>query len=109
MCGDGCVDFGPLRERVWAVIASIPPGRVMTYGQIARMVGLPRGARQVGALLRHAPEGLPCHRVIRSDGRLAPEEVFGMGWQGLLLSSEGCVFKADGRVDITRCAANKNA
>ena len=58
-------------ERVWQVVASIPPGRVATYGQIAELAGEPRRARQVGRVLGALPEGsrLPWHRVVNASGR----------------------------------------
>ena len=58
-------------ERVWQVVASIPPGRVATYGQVAELAGEPRRARQVGRVLGALPEGsrLPWHRVVNASGR----------------------------------------
>ena len=58
-------------ERVWQVVASIPPGHVATYGQIAELAGEPRRARQVGRVLGALPEGsrLPWHRVVNASGR----------------------------------------
>lgn len=60
-------------ERIWATIRDIPRGRVASYGQIAEIAGVPRGARQVGYALRHLPKGhdVPWHRVIRSSGQIA--------------------------------------
>lgn len=60
-------------RRIWETIQDIPRGSVANYGQIAEIAGIPRGARQVGYALRHAPEGieLPWHRVITSSGRSA--------------------------------------
>jgi len=63
------------RRRIYAVVRAIPPGRVASYGEVAALAGLPRGARQVGRALREAPEDsqqpLPWHRVLRADGSLA--------------------------------------
>jgi len=60
-------------QRIWASIQDIPEGAVANSGQIAEISGIPRGARQVGYALRHAPEGLdlPWHRVITSSGKSA--------------------------------------
>lgn len=60
-------------RRIWETIQDIPKGCVANYGQIAEIAGIPRGARQVGYALRHAPRelDLPWHRVITSSGRLA--------------------------------------
>ena len=61
------------RERVWLIIAAIPYGRVTTYGDIARLAGAPRAARQVGGVLKKLPEGssLPWHRVVNRQGRIS--------------------------------------
>jgi methylated-DNA-[protein]-cysteine S-methyltransferase len=58
-------------ERVWSVICSIPPGRVMTYGQIARILGT-KAYRAVGRACRNSPglPTVPCHRVVDSRGML---------------------------------------
>ncbi len=59
--------------RVWEVVASIPPGRVMGYGEVARAAGFPRYSRMVSASLGRSPEPLPWHRVVRSNRTLAFE------------------------------------
>ena len=86
-------------ERVWELVAEIPYGRVATYGQLADMLGYPRHARLAGAAMHHAPQGLPCHRVVNSAGRTVP------GWtrQRELLEAEGVRFKANGCADLARC------
>ena len=64
-------------NRVYEAVKKIPEGKVMTYGQIADLLGT-RDARRVGHAL-HAnrnPE-VPCHRVVNKDGRLAPGYAFG--------------------------------
>jgi len=59
--------------RIIATVRDIPPGRVASYGQVAELAGIPRGARQVGAALRQLPSGydVPWHRVITASGHLA--------------------------------------
>lgn len=53
------------------MVSRIPPGRVATYGDVARLAGKPRAARAVGNILREADRpGLPYHRVIAAGGRL---------------------------------------
>jgi methylated-DNA-protein-cysteine methyltransferase-like protein len=92
-------------ERVWAVAARVPRGKVTTYGAIARALGSPGAARTVGWAMRAAPAGseLPCHRVITATGKLSPEDVFGgPGVQRLLLEDEGVTFNAQGGVDLKR-------
>jgi methylated-DNA-protein-cysteine methyltransferase-like protein len=60
-------------HRIWETICDIPRGAVASYGQIAEIAGLPRGARQVGYALRHLPEGheVPWHRVLQVSGKIA--------------------------------------
>lgn len=58
-------------ERVYAVVAKIPPGKTMTYKEVAIKAGKPLAARAVGTLMsKNYNEKIPCHRVIRSDGRI---------------------------------------
>ena len=92
------------QERVYRVVRKIPRGKVMSYGMIGLLAGRLGAARQVAKAMRDVPRELklPCHRVIRSDGALAPEEVF-MGRQRGMLKREGVVFKKSGRVDMGRC------
>ena len=65
-------DAAFFRERVWRIVDRIPRGKVSTYGDIARAVGLPHGARQVGRAMRDCPPQLelPWHRVLASGGRI---------------------------------------
>jgi len=57
--------------RVLAAVCRIPPGRIATYGDIARVAGRPRAARAVGNIMRTCSHpGVPCHRVVAANGRL---------------------------------------
>lgn len=92
------------RELVWAVVRSIPPGRVMTYGQIAALLGAPRSAHAVGYVLYATPEDaeVPCQRVVNRWGSLARS----YGWGGALrhradLEAEGVAVRPDDTVDLT--------
>lgn len=60
-------------NQVYAIIAAIPSGKVVTYGQIAKMAGMPTYVRQVCFILRSLPTGskLPCHRIINGKGQLS--------------------------------------
>jgi methylated-DNA-protein-cysteine methyltransferase-like protein len=62
-------------ERIWTTVRDIPKGSVASYGQVAEITGIPRGARQVGYALRQLPANsdVPWHRVITSAGRIAFE------------------------------------
>jgi O-6-methylguanine DNA methyltransferase len=58
-------------KRVYAVVKKIPRGKTMTYGEVARKAGKPGAARAVGTLMsKNFDDSIPCHRVIRSDGKL---------------------------------------
>lgn len=90
-------------ERVYEIVAKIPEGYVMTYGQIAEAIGSPRGARIVGCAMSKAPtdRDLPCHRVVNRYGTMAPTFVFGGAeYQEMLLKSEGITFLEDGSIDL---------
>lgn len=87
-------------EEVYSIVREIPYGKVSTYGEIARLTGKPQCSRMVGQALFHASkeQHLPCHRVVNSQGRLAPN------WQEQkeLLEKEGITFKSNGRVNISQ-------
>lgn len=90
-------------KRVYHLVAEIPKGKVATYGQLAMMAGSPRASRIVGAAMFRAPDGLPCHRVIYSDGSLCCDRAFGgKEIQRQMLEGEGVTFLPDGRVDLKR-------
>ncbi len=58
-------------RRVLSVVRRIPPGRVASYGEIARLAGRPRAARAVGNIMKGCGRpDVPCHRVIAAAGRL---------------------------------------
>ncbi len=82
----GAGEFGSL---VYATVAQIPSGRVMTYGQIAALCGSPRAARVVGGLAHFGPEELPWHRVVNKQGGLASGFPGGRALQAELLTDEG--------------------
>lgn len=67
------VETGAGYERIWAIVAQIPKGRVATYGQVATLAGLGRRARMVGYALHYAPpdRSLPWHRVINAQGQIS--------------------------------------
>ena len=84
-------------ECVIRIIQQIPPGNVMTYGQIARLAGSPRGARQVVRIL-HSSSGkyqLPWHRVVNAKGEIGfkDDELFLN--QKIALESEGIQFQGN--------------
>lgn len=92
-------------ERIWQVVRAIPAGRVCTYGEVARMAGLPGAARRVGAALKGLPPGtaLPWHRVINARGRISlPAGSAAHARQRQRLQAEGVAFKPGGGVDLRR-------
>lgn len=92
-------------NQVYEAVKLIPKGKVSTYGEIARFLGKPHYARQVGWALHKnpAPIKVPCHRVVFSDGNLSSAFAFGgANEQYRLLADEGVIFIAD-KVDLKRC------
>ncbi|NLJ40536.1 MAG: methylated-DNA--[protein]-cysteine S-methyltransferase [Clostridiales bacterium] len=90
-------------KAVYNIVAEIPKGKVMTYGQIGFMLGSRYYARRVGRALACSSKqlGLPCHRVVNGKGEMAPPHAFGgKDKQRKMLLDEGTTFKANGCVDI---------
>jgi methylated-DNA-protein-cysteine methyltransferase-like protein len=87
------------------VVRQIPAGKVATYGQIARLAGMPRCARLVGyAMAACSDPTVPCHRVVdRFGGTKAAFDTLAPGTQRALLEAEGVPFRLDGTVDLARC------
>ncbi|OGY30484.1 MAG: hypothetical protein A3F35_03550 [Candidatus Woykebacteria bacterium RIFCSPHIGHO2_12_FULL_45_10] len=89
------------RDLVYKIVASIPKGKVVTYGQIARLTGL--NARVVGNYLHNSPDPkkIPCHRVVNYQGKLAANYAFGGARsQRLKLEEEGLNIIKEGKVDL---------
>ncbi len=92
-------------ERVYEIVRQIPCGKVATYGQIARLVGSPRSARQVGWALHVNPEPyvIPCHRVVNREGKLSGAFAFGgLDAQRYLLMNEGVEFESGDTVNLQK-------
>jgi O-6-methylguanine DNA methyltransferase len=84
---------GTFARRVLRVVSRIPPGRVATYGDVARLAGRPRAARAVGRIMATAAQpGLPYHRVIAANGTLGG---YGssIALKASLLTAEGLVVR----------------
>lgn len=96
-------------EQVYAVVRRIPPGKVTSYGRIAKMLGAPNAARAVGYALRAlkdkqgdpAFEDIPWQRVVNSQGRISiVNREAGAGRQAELLRAEGVEVSEDLRIDL---------
>lgn len=85
-------------ERVFSIVSLIPSGQVASYGQVARLAGMPSHARLVGRILSRLPAGtkLPWHRVVNSQGRITNP---GRDRQQKRLEAEG-VTLVNGRVSL---------
>lgn len=97
------VPSGPAYERIYAVVARIPRGKVATYGQVAALAGMPRHARQVGYAMQSLPEGskLPWQRVVNAAGEVSRRALsFNEEQQRYLLEREGVRFGATGRIPL---------
>lgn len=88
------------RDLIYILVKQIPHGKVVSYGQIARLV--PHcTARMVGYAMASCPEDVPWQRVINSQGKISPR---GVGWgaelQHQILEAEGVQFDLENRVDF---------
>ena len=93
---------GGLQKRVHALVRRVPAGRVVTYGQVAALVGAPRAARAVGQAMRVCPASVPWHRVVNGSGAISRRgDGSGALSQRLLLEGEGVRFTR-GRIDLRR-------
>jgi methylated-DNA-protein-cysteine methyltransferase-like protein len=100
MTGDGS------HNRIFDVVRRIPAGRVLTYGDVAALAGLPGHARLVGYALHALPDGttVPWHRVINARGGISTGRAYPGGElvQRFLLEGEGVEFDARGRTSLAR-------
>ncbi|PSL31636.1 methylated-DNA-protein-cysteine methyltransferase-like protein [Planomicrobium soli] len=92
----------PFTEKALQVIQNVPAGKVMTYGQVARCAGSPRGARQIARLLHSMSEkhGLPWHRIVNSQGKLVLADEEARHLQRTLLEQEGVEINRSGLIDL---------
>jgi len=91
------------RECVFAVVRAIPPGMVMTYGQLAVILGEGYTARTVGYVMHGAGDGVPWQRVINSQGKCSTSRLtIPMNLQQELLEAEGVIFSPAGKWDLRK-------
>ena len=94
-----------MKERVYAFLRQIPPGKVVTYGQIAEYLGNRKLARAVGNILHQNPDPahVPCHRVVNRNGRVSDAYAFGgAAAQRARLEAEGINFEPEGTIDLQK-------
>jgi len=89
-------------HKVWALTSRIPPGKIVTYGDIAKALGT-KAYRAVGAALNRNPYSpkVPCHRVVGSTGALTGF-AGGLPKKRKMLSDEGVTFLSKNRVDVRK-------
>ena len=88
------------RERVEIIVAQIPRGRVMTYGQLAALCGNARAARIVGGIAHFGDPKLPWQRVVNKQGGLAAGYPGGRRGHQQVLEQEGIMVDAKGQVNV---------
>lgn len=88
-------------DQVYDIVNRIPYGKVASYSQIARILGRPRAAREVGWAMRCCPDYLPWQRVVKADGSITGGIFADM--RRSILEAEGVDFLPDGRVDMDAC------
>ena len=93
---------GPRYEAIYRLVRQVPEGRVVTYGQVAKIVG-GCSARMVGYAMAALQPGMdvPWQRVINAKGRVSPHGFgYGSARQRMLLEEEGIVFRPDDTIDM---------
>lgn len=91
-------------DEVYEIVRDIPPGTVMTYGQIAKLCQRPLTPRAVGWAMHDCPEDVPWHRVVNSKGGSSTDALPGSepGRQRRRLEAEGIEFRTNGTLDLDR-------
>jgi methylated-DNA-[protein]-cysteine S-methyltransferase len=81
-------------QDVYALLSKIPPGKVSTYGDIAKALGHPKAARAIGRIVANNPNPIlvPCHRVVKSNGEIGGF-VYGEQRKRQILEKEGIKFQ----------------
>lgn len=91
------------RERVFRIVREIPAGRVMTYGQLAEILGTGYDARTIGYCMHAADDTVPWHRVINAQGACSTGRILlPVNKQQMLLEAEGIHFNAQARCDLSQ-------
>ncbi len=96
-----------LQSEVLSLLAIIPNGKVVTYGQIAKILGRPKASRVVGNILHRnlEPDRFPCYKVVNATGKLSSHYAYGgLTAQAKRLRHDGIIVQGD-RVDLKRYQA----
>lgn len=85
----------PFARKVYAVVAKIPRGETRTYGEVAKAAGRPGAARAVGTIMSRNTDTkrVPCHRVVRADGKVGDYAFGGPARKLAILKKEGVTLK----------------
>ena len=89
---------------VYGIVRGIPPGRIMTYGQISGLLGHRLSPVAVGWALHVSPDDVPWHRVVNAQGGCSTARLPHLppGLQRKFLEAEGVEFRSDGTLDVRR-------
>lgn len=90
-------------QRLYSTLAAIPAGKVVTYGQLAELSGMPKRARWVGQVLKALPNdsNLPWHRVVNAQGRISfPVDTPAYRRQAELLRAEGVLIEGNNKINL---------
>lgn len=90
-----------IKDKVYDILLKIPAGKVTTYGDIAKAIGQPNSSRLIGQILHNNPTPVvvPCHRVIRSNGKIGGY-AYGSRKKRKLLEEEGLKFCGSNSTDL---------
>lgn len=96
------------KQRVYDLVAQIPKGKVMTYGQLAALAGAAWAAWEVGQIAHTGPSELPWQRVVNKQGGLAAGWPGGRGAHKAALEADGVEVSDDFKIDIAKLLWNPN-
>ena len=92
-----------LSIKVYRKLLQVPKGRITTYGELAKAVGLKNGQRVIGMIMKKNPFPVivPCHRVVKSDGKIGGY-AYGRRVKSKMLTSEGIKIKDEKIIDFDK-------
>ena len=92
-----------LSTKVYRKLLQVPKGKVTTYGELAKAVGLKNGQRIIGMIMKKNPYPVivPCHRVVKSDGKIGGY-VYGERVKSSMLTNEGIKIKNGKIIDFDK-------